>query len=304
MLDIGNISMVRRYKGKDLSEEEYLNLKRQQIIDSAVNKAVTRKIGAAPTIERDGYTGATCLYTVTDNFGNKYRVGGTQTFVENPEKFGFTINGPIEQSKKGDIYIFIDKNKTPFHSSLITDYKDSKPLISYSEGNAQREIDAGQPIFTNSENGVYSDYNVNKPIWESPYYETYRFIGTPNDNIKWKQEYENLPQSIESLPSVKPILAKAMQDGGNIVEQAVKDSSKRREMEDLIDKLKNAARALPKAIYPQVRLELMNKLISNVDLSKIDFSKMDSRPRTRTIGYFTPFNPYERTKIIENGGKA
>lgn len=279
--------MKRRYQGRDLSKEEYVDLQRQNIINAAVNKAKTRTIGAAPTIERDGYTGASCLYTVTDNFGNKYRIGGTQTLMANPEKFGFAVSGPIEQSKLGDVYMFIDENGKPFHSSIITDYKDGVPLVSYSEGNAQREIDAGHPIFTNSENGVSSDYIVNNPIWNSPYYETLRFIGTPKDNERWNNEYMNLPESIEPLPIVKSIKAKAMDKGGQIDEKyadtkkAVLDSAKRRNAGPIT------------TAYMNVK-DSTAKFIKN----------LNSKPRVRAIGYFTAFNPYEHVKMIENGGST
>lgn len=67
-----------------MSEERYKETQRDAMRQAAVENALTRETGIAPNFG----SGASCLYTVTDNFGNKYRVAGNQQFFANPEKYG------------------------------------------------------------------------------------------------------------------------------------------------------------------------------------------------------------------------
>lgn len=105
----------------------------------------------------------------------------------------------------------------PEHAVFVTDIRDGKPYISYSQGNAngmakfltedqfksQQKAKndfytlTGQPIDTTVYDDYYHDYIDNKipemkkrdykrnvPLYNMQGYETYRFIGTPEDNKK------------------------------------------------------------------------------------------------------------------------
>lgn len=225
----------RKYNGKEVNIDEYKEAQRQVIREAAVKKALTRETGTAPII--NGSPAASCIYTVTDNFGNKYRVAGNQTFFRNPEKYGFKVNGPIENAEVGDLYQMFDTAGTPDHMVFITGIDEKgNPLISYSSGNAgqgrfltpllkevyeaQQELLGESPetkkvsyeeYLKNFEqdkaNFDKRDYHRDVSIFTSPMYETYRFIGTPEDNVNWEKQFLTLPslkpkqlQKIESLP--------------------------------------------------------------------------------------------------------
>lgn len=239
----------------------YLDNQRQSIIDAAVQKALNRTQGVAPVIvNEDGhvYNGASCLYTYTDNFGKKYKVASNQAFAANPEKYGWKVNGPIENTKLGDMYQMIDGG-VPNHAAMITNIDNNNRLISYSSGGAgspfmehlysKKEFDIiksknnnpNKSIKTeNSLNGLIEtildlradrinipensydeyvknynkrkedyykhDYKRNVTPYESEQYETYRFIGTPEDNAKWKADWRKQYESrMFNLPIVNSL---------------------------------------------------------------------------------------------------
>lgn len=256
---------TRHHNGRDYTLDEYKNEKRNEIIGAAVDKALSRKYGVAPRVGDPS-----CLYTVTDNFGRKYRVAGNQSFMADPGRYGFIVNGPLDDSGVGDIYQYIDKGGTPYHAVLITGYgEDGKPLVSYSSGSAPRynpddimsplvqsearerkfnifspeEFDGIQSpaktyddyfksVMRDYSDVMASDYKRNKRLWgdenqpvepndfvdgaPSYAYETYRFVGTPDDNSRWETEYGSLPKSIGSLPRVDvslPVVSRLGKDG-------------------------------------------------------------------------------------------
>ena len=172
----------RNYNGTPTTLEKYKQYKRDEIINSAVQNALNRTRGVAPVIK--GNLGESCLYTATDNFGRQYRVAGNQTFLSNPQKYGFIVNGPVEDAKIGDLYQMFDYEDVspeaiPHHMTLITGYDSSgKPLVTYSQGDVTQD----------------NDYKKNQNLWSTAKYETYRFIGTPEDNAKWETEYYALPE--------------------------------------------------------------------------------------------------------------
>lgn len=206
----------RIHNGTPISEEGYKQMQRDTIIDAAVQKALTRDRGIAPVI--NGEPGMSCIYTVTDNFGNQYRVMGNQTFSANPEKYGFTVNGPVENAKVGDLYQMINESGTPNHMTLITGRDESgNPLVSYSSGEAvmrpmsKEEFDKIPTLGNQRETyeqyinrvkqAELKDYHKNSKLWDTPGYETYRFIGTPKDNQQWSEQFGLLPEA-EQLPEV------------------------------------------------------------------------------------------------------
>lgn len=258
----------RHHNGRDYTLDEYKEEKRNEIIGAAVDKALSRKYGVAPRIGDPS-----CLYTVTDNFGRKYRVAGNQSFMADPGRYGFIVNGPLDNSRVGDIYQFIDNGGKPYHAVMITGYDDDgNPLVSYSHGNApaynpdniyspdvQMEANErwemsetpesfGENDYLVRQYGNYdnyfksrmrewseissSDYRRNKPLWRAygladtahefegdnvpDSYETYRFVGTPDDNSRWEAEYGSFPKAIGSLPRVDvslPMASRLGKDG-------------------------------------------------------------------------------------------
>lgn len=226
----------KQYDGKDISLETYKQIQRDKIISNAVEKALERKAGVAPMI--DGKPALSCIYTATDNFGNKYRVMGNQTFSSNPSKYGFEIAGPLDVNLKnniGKLYQEIDNTGNPYHMVLVTGDNGEQNLVSYSKGHANAiplsegewkrrkeeeerllkqfpflnnattiENDLGESYndYLNTHNKRLSnDYQKNKKIGKSYSYETYKFIGTPEDNVIWENEFNELP-NVEVLPTI------------------------------------------------------------------------------------------------------
>lgn len=181
----------RKYGDKAVTLEAYKEIQRQAIRDAAIQKALTRTEGVAPII--NGEPGQSCIYTVTDNFGKKYRVAGNQTFYANPEKYGFVVNGPLENAREGDLHQLF-QHGVPHHMNMITGRDDKgNLLVSYSSGYAG---------FPNMSRG---DYKANVPIWDEQGYETYRFVGTPEDNAKWEQEFNTLQGYPAAIPVTEPL---------------------------------------------------------------------------------------------------
>lgn len=228
-----------------LTLEQYKELQRDTIRQAAVQKALTRTRGVAPII--DGKPALSCIYTFTDNYGRKYQVAGTQTFAANPEKYGFEVAGPVTKGMEGNMYLQLNESGVPYHATMITGYTDKgEPLLTYSSGHAgvdltgvplsredwdrnQRAVESLQRIAGptperetyehyverfNRSHSPEADYHKNTRAWHSPQYETYRFIGTPDDNAAWTNEwmqYQAVPALIE-VP--KPLNNQIVFDNG------------------------------------------------------------------------------------------
>lgn len=250
----------RIYNGVPVSEEEYKDLQRQAIVDAAVEKALTRKTGVAPTFNDGDQVGPSCLYTVTDNFGKQYLVSGNQSLMANPEQYGYAVAGPLSDNLNeniGRIYQQIDEAGIPYHAMLVTGDDGDQNLVTYSSGAAGRQVlpenrfnalkealakdFSSAAVFLNDSgvlppgtNESYKDYVIrgrkakeeeykkNKKIWESPQYETYRFIGTPQDNVNWSNQFMELPlvEQIQTVnnPYLNQILNEqaTLKNGGTI----------------------------------------------------------------------------------------
>ena len=227
----GNKPPERRKMGEHyLTLEQYKELQRDTIRQAALQKALTRTSGVAPII--NGKPDSSCIYTFTDNYGKKYQVAGTQAFAANPEKYGFEVAGPVTEGMEGNMYLQLNEFGVPYHATMITGYdKNNRPLVTYSQGHAggrtsnivsredwerlqsamrehSGEITFNGQVFTpsnetyeeyvarvNRSNSPEADYKKNQPLWPSPSYETYRFIGTPDDNALWEQQFNELQQA-------------------------------------------------------------------------------------------------------------
>ena len=198
----GNKVPERRKVGDHyLTLEQYKELQRDTIRQAALQKALTRTSGVAPII--NGKPDSSCIYTFTDNYGKKYQVAGTQTFAANPQKYGFEVAGPVDRGMEGNMYLMLDENGRPHHANMITGYDaEGNPLVTYSQGHA-------------GVNPPEKDYHKNRPLWYHPGYETYRFIGTPDDNALWEQQFNEL-QPAPTQVGVPQILNNqvAFDDGG------------------------------------------------------------------------------------------
>lgn len=216
-----------------LTLEQYKEQQRDTIRQAAIQKALTRTRGVAPII--NGEPGSSCIYTFTDNYGRKYQVAGTQTFAANPEKYGFEVAGPVTEGMEGNMYLQLDKRGVPYHATMITGYTDNgEPLLTYSSGHAGGATPISRERW-NSDNQTgqtyeqyleafnrYSspeaDYHKNSRAWSSPQYETYRFIGTPDDNTRWQSEWmagRQVPLVLE-MPEVLNNQVALFKDGGKI----------------------------------------------------------------------------------------
>lgn len=241
----GNKPPERRKVGDHyLTLEQYKELQRDTIRQAAVQKALTRTRGVAPII--NGKPASSCIYTFTDNYGRKYQVAGTQTFAANPEKYGFEVAGPVTEGMEGNMYLQFNESGVPYHATMITGYTDKgEPLLTYSSGHAgvdltgvpisredwdrnQRAAESLQRIAGltperetyehyverfNRSHSPEADYHKNTKAWHSPQYETYRFIGTPDDNALWEQQFSEL-QPAPIQVGVPQVLNNQIQLGG------------------------------------------------------------------------------------------
>ncbi len=202
---------LRRYSGKNLTEAEFLEEKRKAAINTAINTALAKTEGVAPILEYDDLGqpvyGESCIYTATDSFGRQYRIAGNKTFNSTLGKNGFVVAGPLDENPQnniGRLYQFFDSRNEdgsdlyPSHMGILTGIKDGNNLITYSRGNAGN-IDN---TYYGTEGDEGPDYRINSSLWESPAYETYKFVGTPEDNKKWLHEFQELPEVPEDLPKV------------------------------------------------------------------------------------------------------
>ena len=236
-------SQRKNYNGQAVTLEAYKEMQRQAIRDAAVKRALSRTTGVAPTI--NGKPAASCIYTLTDSYGNKYRVASTKQLAQTPQKYGWEVSGPVTQGMEGNIYMMIDERGVPYHANMITSYDSSgNPLVTYSAGDAggtahtpmsREEWERGQAQVSamqaqlgrqvkkqtyndylmqfNTANSPEADYKKNRQIWNSPAYETYRFIGTPEDNARWENEWNNLNGYVQ-VPQIDTLTTGVRMAGG------------------------------------------------------------------------------------------
>ena len=228
----------RMYNGTALTLEEYKELQRQAATNLAVKKALERDRGVAPII--NGQPDSSCLYTATDNFGNKYRAASNPLFFKDPKKFGFEVAGPMSENPEenvGRLYQQIDETGRPFHMNFITGVgNDGKNKVTYSRGHAgntpmtrkewnKREVadiermtkmatsfgkkydpsrrQTYDEYYKQALESYNTDYVKNKNLWDSYGYETYRFVGKPEDNTAWEEQYNALPSALSRINGIK-----------------------------------------------------------------------------------------------------
>ena len=134
--------------------------------------------------DTDLVNGASCIYTATDNYGPQYRQASNVRFEKNPTGF---IKIPVSEVAGGDI-VQDKRGGVPSHALIFdgayeTDARDARigwPLFNYSTGGSGEESIAKKGHYVNPE-----DFN-------DRWFNAFRFVGTPADSLRWKQEYENM----------------------------------------------------------------------------------------------------------------
>ena len=167
--------------------EEYLERQRQARIAQALAKSYARTMPYTTDWIRDNY-GWTCIATATNNYYDdpKQIVTGNKTFTGNPEQYGFKrINGNEKQA--GDFVQFIYPSGS-WHMAMYTGKKDDK----------------GNDLY-NYSNGGHDAYSIRKdktyPEDEGQSKRYYRYIGTSEENHRWKREY----YKSHPIPDLQPI---------------------------------------------------------------------------------------------------
>lgn len=126
--------------------------------------------------------GANCIYTATDNYsqdGIDRRVASNKIFQANPQKYGFQ---QIEESqlRPGDLVQVLDiKGLFPEHAMIYnrTDEFGNR-RYNYSQGHLENTPEQAHPIV---KDGLYPTMNES----------FYTFVGTPDDQRRWSEEYIN-----------------------------------------------------------------------------------------------------------------
>lgn len=201
----------RKEKIKNYTVEDLLNtskkferenfIKQLKELEEELNKGYKEELCAGPS----------CIYTATDNYGEKYRVSGNRSFRANPAKYGFKeIN--LNDIKPGDIIQDFTVDNIPKHAITFMGYKDNKAIFNYSSGgDSESSIrkNAHYPFEFDDKNPmVHLDGTNNNKLKHAA--AAYRFIGTEDDNKLWNENYNKersdwSKQVIEELKQVPAI---------------------------------------------------------------------------------------------------
>ena len=159
-------------EGGILSYEDFLNNKRQEIIYNAIMKANTRELPYTKVSPN-------CIATATDNFGGPVAISNIE-FAQNPGKYGFkevpydTFDNLPDGALIQDHNIEGNPNVPGHMVMLVGRTEDGTPLYSWSSGKTD----------SRSMHGANPHYPFVKPG------KAFVFIGTPEQNAQWQQEYE------------------------------------------------------------------------------------------------------------------
>lgn len=164
--------------GNETPERRYERLSRLSSIWS--EEAESAK--GAPTVTY--VDGPSCIYTATDNYGNAYRVSGNGTFLSDPGRFGF-VQIPYSDAEPGDIvqsvvYDDVTGRGFPAHG-MVLDGIDDRGIRRYNYSNGDTD---GSAIIVHGKFHPENDTNR--------YRNAFRFVGTPADSLRWKQEWESM----------------------------------------------------------------------------------------------------------------
>lgn len=122
--------------------------------------------------------GNSCIYTSTDNYGKQYKVASNVEFAKHPNKYGF-VKIDTADRKVGDLQQrVVDYNNHPYHMMMLNGVDEN--------GIARFNYSAGG----NDESSIR--VNAKYPLEEGEHIDTYRFVGTSADSVRWTNEYNKL----------------------------------------------------------------------------------------------------------------
>ena len=131
--------------------------------------------------------GSNCAYNVTTWHGPQYSDASNVHFANEADngKNGW-VRIPVSEAREGDTIQGKDEFGVPGHMMLLDGFDNSygpnTPLFNYSRG--------GNESYDLVKHGHY----VNPEDFNDRWFNAFRFVGTPADSLRWKQEYENMNQ--------------------------------------------------------------------------------------------------------------
>ena len=168
-----------------VNHERLATLRRAEEEDKIANAIKSGDIGvSAPN----------CIATALDNYGHQYIEVDNRAFMGDPGKSGF-IQIPVSDAQPGDVVQSLSKDlgswegtgkydefrgAFPYHGMILDSYSnDGRPMFNYSRGGyGADDIVRSGPYMSNS----FNDSN----------YAAYRFVGTPADSTRWRQEFDSV----------------------------------------------------------------------------------------------------------------
>lgn len=170
MRDNPNVPNGAAYVGANDSDA-YNHWRLAMLREASMQNKFADALESDPTMKIPGLS---CIYTATDNYGNKYRVVGNQTFLQDPERYGF-MQIPFSEAKPGDIVQ--DAYPEPFHAMILDSVDDNGVhLYNYSSGGTSPDDIKKDALYYPDE-----DNEARR--------NAFRFVGTPADSLRWKKEF-------------------------------------------------------------------------------------------------------------------
>ena len=148
--------------------------------------------------------GSNCAYNVTTWHGPQYSDASNVHFANEADngKNGW-VRIPVSEAREGDTIQGKDEFGVPGHMMLLDGFDNSygpnTPLFNYSRG--------GNESYDLVKHGHY----VNPEDFNDRWFNAFRFVGTPADSLRWKQEYENMNQKNNGG------ILRSFDAGGNII---------------------------------------------------------------------------------------
>ena len=130
--------------------------------------------------------GGNCIATATDNYGKQYVVVSNRDFYGDPERYGF-MQIPNTEAKPGDVVQHgleqLDGTLDPTHGMVLNSVDENGVgRFNYSRGSYDPNA-----LVRDGRFGGQSRLIVDYPNG----YRSFRFVGTPADSTRWRQEFES-----------------------------------------------------------------------------------------------------------------
>ena len=183
-----NKNLIRSYNVDDLFNDDNLSEKKRLLDENALLEKELLN-----GYKEEYIDGASCIYTATGNFGDKYKCSWNVWFNENPKKYGFEeVN--LKDVAPGDIIQdFTNAEGIPNHALTFIGYDDSgKAKYNYSSGGGDSKAIKKQAYYPYElDNGQFIHFTKDNYDDLKTAIAAYRFIGTEDDNNLWNQDYNN-----------------------------------------------------------------------------------------------------------------